>query len=114
MFAPNKHLTNLTWIIDRNNIQSDGTTEDIMPLENLKDKLESFNWYVIEIDGHSIEEIISACKMAKSINQRPTAIIAHTVPGEGVDFIENNYRWHGRVPNKKEALKAKEELSSII
>jgi len=114
MFAANKKLNNLTWIIDRNNIQSDGVTGDIMPLENLRDKLESFNWYVIEIDGHNIEEIISACKMANSITQRPTAIIAHTIPGEGVKFIENKYQWHGRVPNKKEAIKAKEELRSII
>jgi len=114
MFAPNKNLNNLTWIIDRNNIQSDGNTEDIMPLENLKDKLESFNWFVIEIDGHNIEEIISACKMAKSITQRPTVIIAHTIPGEGVDFMENKYQWHGKVPSKSEALKAKEKLSSII
>lgn len=114
MFAPNKKLNNITWIIDRNNIQSDGNTEDIMPLENLRDKLEGFNWYVIEIDGHNIEEIISACKMAKSITQRPTVIIAHTIPGEGVKFMENKFQWHGRVPNKKEAIKAKEELRSII
>lgn len=114
MFAPNKKLNNITWIIDRNNIQSDGNTEDIMPLEDLKDKLESFNWYVIEINGHSIEEIVSACDTAKSIKQRPTVIIAHTVPGEGVNFMENRYQWHGRVPNKKEALAAKEELGSII
>ncbi len=114
MFAPNRKLNNITWIIDRNNIQSDGKTEDIMPLENLKDKLESFNWFVIEINGHSIEEIISACKMAKSITQRPTAIIAHTIPGEGIEFMENNYKWHGKVPNKKEAIAAKEELQSII
>ena len=114
MFAPNKKLNNITWIIDRNNIQSDGKTEDVMPLENLKDKLESFNWFVIEINGHSIEEIISACKMAKSITQRPTAIIAHTIPGEGIEFMENNYKWHGKVPSKKEAIAAKEELRSII
>jgi len=114
MFAPNRKLNNITWIIDRNNIQSDGKTEDIMPLENLKDKLESFNWFVVEINGHSIEEIISACKMAKSITQRPTAIIAHTIPGEGIEFMENNYKWHGKVPNKKEAIAAKEELQSII
>ncbi len=114
MFAPNKKLNNITWIIDRNNIQSDGNTEDIMPLENLKDKLESFNWFVIEIDGHNIEEIISACKMAKSITQRPTVIIAHTIPGEGVKFMENKYQWHGKVPSKIEAKEAKEELSSII
>lgn len=114
MFAPNKKLNNITWIIDRNNIQSDGKTEDIMPLEDLKEKLESFNWFVVEINGHSIEEIISACKMAKSITQRPTAIIAHTIPGEGIEFMENNYKWHGKVPNKKEAIAAKEELQSII
>lgn len=114
MFAPNKKLDNLTWIIDRNFIQSDGNTEDVMPLENLRDKLESFNWYVLEIDGNNIEEIISACKVAESINQRPTVIIANTVPGEGVDFIENKYQWHGKVPNKKEAEEAKEKLSSII
>lgn len=114
MFAPNKKLDNLTWIIDRNHIQSDGNTEDIMPLENLRDKLESFNWYVLEIDGNDIEEIISACKVAESINQRPTVIIANTVPGEGVDFMENKYQWHGRAPSKKEAEEAKEKLSSII
>ena len=114
MFAPNKKLNNITWIIDRNSIQSDGKTEDVMPLENLKDKLESFNWFVIEINGHSIEEVISACKMAKSITQRPTAIIAHTIPGEGIEFMENNYQWHGKVPSKKEAIAAKEELRSII
>lgn len=114
MLAPNKKLNNLTWIIDRNNIQSDGNTEDIMPLESLKDKLESFNWFVVEIDGHNISEIISACKMAKSITQRPTVIIAHTIPGEGVEFMENNYKWHGRVPNAREAKKAKEQLSSLV
>lgn len=114
MFAPSKNLNNITWIIDRNNIQSDGNTEDILPLESLRDKLESFNWFVIEIDGHNIEEIISACNMAKSITQRPTVIITHTIPGEGVKFMENRYEWHGKIPTKAEAKKAKEELSSII
>ena len=114
MFSPNKKVNNITWIIDRNNIQSDGDTEDIMPLENLKNKLESFNWHVLEVGGHNIEEIINACNMAKSITQRPTVIIAHTTPGEGVGFMENNYQWHGKVPNNKESVQAKEELSSII
>jgi transketolase len=114
MFAPNKKINNITWIIDRNNIQSDGNTEDIMPLENLKNKLESFNWHVLEIDGHNIEDIIDACNMAKSITQRPTVIIAHTIPGEGVGFMKNKYQWHGKVPNKTESIQAKEELSSII
>ena len=114
MFAPNKKINNITWIIDRNNIQSDGNTEDIMPLENLKNKLESFNWHVLEINGHNIEDIIDACNTAKSITQRPTVIIAHTIPGEGVGFMKNKYQWHGRVPNKTESVQAKEELSSII
>jgi len=114
MFAPSKKLNNITWIIDRNNIQSDGNTEDVMPLEDLKDKLESFNWFVIEINGHNIQEIISACRMAKSVNQRPTAIIAHTIPGEGVKFMENKYEWHGKIPTRSQARQAKEELSSII
>jgi transketolase len=81
---------------------------------SLKDKLESFNWFVIEIDGHNIEELISACDMAKSVTQRPTVIITHTIPGEGVKFMENRYEWHGRIPTKAEAVKAKEELSSLI
>lgn len=113
MFAPNKKLDNLTWIIDRNNIQIDGYTEDIMPLENLRSKLESFNWYVIEIDGHNIEEIISACNMAKSVSQRPTAIIAHTIPGRGVEFMEYKFEWHGKVPSKEQALKAVKSLASL-
>ena len=118
MFAPNKKkggtaLDNLTWIIDRNNIQIGGYTEDVMPLENLRDKLESFNWYVVEIDGHNIEEIISACNMARSVSQRPTAIIAHTIPGKGVEFMEYKFEWHGKVPSKEQALKALKSLASL-
>lgn len=113
MFAPNKKLNNITWIIDRNNIQSDGNTEDVMPLENLKEKLESFNWFVIEIDGHNIVEIISAFNMAKNITQRPTVIIAHTIPGKGVKFMESDFHWHGMAPNSKEAKTALEELKNF-
>lgn len=113
MFAPKYNLSNLTWIIDRNNIQLDGYTEKIMPLENLRAKLESFNWFVIEIDGHNIEEIVSACNMAKTVTQRPTAIIAYTIPGKGVDFMEKKYQWHGKVPNQQEAAKALHELRSL-
>lgn len=113
MFASNENLTNLTWIIDRNNIQIDGYTEDIAPLENLRAKLEAFNWYVLEIDGHNVEEIINACNHAKAVTQRPTAIIAHTVPGKGVDFMEYKFEWHGKSPNKKEATKALRDLQSL-
>lgn len=113
MFAPNKKLNNLTWIIDRNNIQIDGTTEEVMPLENLRTKLEAFNWFVIEVDGHNIEEIISACNMARSVTQRPTAIIAHTIPGNGVKFMQYKVEWHGKPPDKDQARKAVKELRSL-
>ncbi|NMB70147.1 transketolase [candidate division WWE3 bacterium] len=113
MFAPSMNLNNLTWIIDRNNIQIDGYTEDILPLENLRAKLEAFNWYVIEIDGHNIEEFINACNTAKSVSQRPTVIIAHTIPGKGVDFMEYKFEWHGKPPNRKEATKALRDLRSL-
>lgn len=112
MFAGNKKLNNITWIIDRNNIQIEGNTEDIMPLENLRDKLESFNWYVVEIDGHNIEEIINACKMARAVSQRPTAILTHTVPGKGVKFMEYKFEWHGKVPNRDQATKALRSLAN--
>ena len=113
MFAPSMNLNNLTWIIDRNNIQIDGYTEDLLPLEPLRQKLESFNWYVIEIDGHNVEEFINACNTAKSVFQRPTAIIAHTIPGKGVDFMEYKFEWHGKPPNRKEATKALRDLRSL-
>lgn len=113
MFAGNRRLNNLTWIIDRNNIQIDGPTEDVMPVEPLREKLEAFNWYVIEIDGHNIEEIINSCNMAKAIVERPTAIIAHTIPGKGVDFMEYKFEWHGKAPNKEEAKKALHNLRTL-
>jgi len=98
MFAGKNRLSSLTAVIDRNNIQIDGFTEDIMPLEPLREKYESFNWHVIEIDGHNFYEIISAVAEAHAIHERPTAIIAHTIPGKGVRFMENDYRWHGIPP----------------
>jgi len=113
MFAPNHNLQNLTWIIDRNNIQIDGYTEQVMPLEPLRDKLEAFNWHVIEINGHNMDEIISACNMAKSIYERPTAIIAHTIPGKGVPEMEYKFEWHGKTPSKEVAQKALKSLRTL-
>ena len=113
MFSGSKKINNLTWIIDRNNIQIDGHTEDVMPLEPLREKLESFNWYVIEIDGHNLEEIVNSCNMAKAITQRPTAIIAHTIPGKGVEFMQYQFSWHGKAPNKEEAKLALKQLRSL-
>lgn len=113
MFAAKYNLDNLTVIIDRNNIQIDGTTENVMPLENLRLKYESFNWQVIETDGNNIEGFVDAVRHARTVHERPTVIIAHTIPGLGVDFMENNYTWHGKPPNDEEAKKALKELRTL-
>ena len=113
MFAGKNKLNNLTGIIDRNNIQIDGYVEDIMPLEPLRVKYEAFNWNVIEIDGHNIEEIIDACSQAKATQEKPTCIIAHTIPGKGVRFMENKFEWHGKPPKPEEAEIALRELKAI-
>ncbi len=113
MLAGKNKLHNLTAIMDRNNIQIDGYTEDIMPLENLKAKYEAFNWHVLEIDGHNTDEIINAYLEAEAIYEKPTLIIAHTFPGKGVDFMENDYKWHGTPPNKEQAMEALNELRTL-
>jgi len=113
MSAGKFRLSNLTAIIDRNNIQSDGFTEDIMPLDSLKEKYEAFNWHVLEVDGHNIEAFVDAVNEAKAIYEKPTAIIAHTIPGKGVGFMESDYEWHSRGIKKEEALKALSELSTL-
>lgn len=102
MFAGKNKLHNLCTIVDRNNIQIDGFTEDIMPLEPLAMKYQAFNWHVIEIDGHNFEEIAGAIGQARAIFEKPTVIIAHTIPGKGVDFMENDWRWHGTPPGKSD------------
>lgn len=113
MFAGKYNLHNLTAIIDRNNIQIDGFTEDVMPLESLADKWRAFNWTVIEVDGHNIQEIVDALERSKTIFENPVVIIAHTIPGKGVDFMENDFNWHGKPPNKEEAQKALNELRTL-
>lgn len=102
MFAGNQKLNNLIAYMDRNNIQIDGMTENVMPLEPLKKKWEAFNWHVIEVDGHNIEQIIDATNEAKAIYEKPTLIIMHTIAGKGVSYMEYDYRWHGDPPGKKE------------
>lgn len=99
MFAGKHKLHNLTGLIDRNNIQINGVTEDVMPLEPLREKYEAFNWHVIDVDGHNLEEIVDAVEQAKAIYEKPTLIIAHTIPGKGVDFMEFDFRWHGIPPD---------------
>lgn len=113
MFAGKYNLSNLTAIVDRNNIQIDGHTEDVMPLEPLKAKYEAFNWHVLDIDGHNIEEIIEACNHAKAVYENPTVIIAHTIPGKGVEFMENLPEWHGKPPNLGEAIEALAQLRTL-
>jgi transketolase len=113
MFAGKYKLSNLTAVIDRNNIQSDGFTEEIMPLESLREKYESFNWHVLEVDGHNIEAFVDAVNEAKAIYEKPTVIITHTIPGKGVDFMEQNYVWHANPLNKEQARKALRELKTL-
>ncbi len=113
MFAGKEKLHNLTAVIDRNNIQIDGPTEIVMPLESLRAKYESFGWHVLEVDGHNIAAFVDAVWTAKAIYEKPTVIIAHTIPGKGVDFMENDYRWHGKPPNKEEAQRAIAELRTL-
>jgi transketolase len=106
-------LSNVIAITDRNNIQIDGNTENVMPLENLRDKWESFGWHVIEINGNDIEAVIDACAMARAIENMPVMIIAHNIPGKGVDFMENDYTWHGKPPNHEQELIALRELRTL-
>ena len=113
MLAPKYRLANLTAIVDRNNIQIDGPTELVMPLEDLKAKWESFGWHVLEIDGNDIEAVIDACAMAKAITEQPVCILAYTVPGKGVDFMEYDFHWHGVPPNHEQAKEALHELRTL-
>lgn len=110
MLGAKERLQNLTVIIDRNNIQIEGYTEDIMPLEPLKQKWESFNWHVQTIDGHNFEAIVNAVGQTQAVFDKPSVIIANTIPGKGVSFMENDFKWHGKAPSKEEAEKAVEEL----
>lgn len=95
MFAGKYKLSQLIVFVDRNNIQIDGSTEDVMPLEDLRGKWEAFGWHVQEINGHNMESIIDAAAMGRAITNKPSVIIAHTIPGKGVDFMEYDYHWHG-------------------
>lgn len=113
MLAPKYGLNTITAIIDRNNIQIDGPTEVVMPLDDLKAKWEAFGWHVLEIDGNDIEAIIDACVMAKAITEKPVCIIAYTVPGKGVDFMEYDFHWHGVPPNHEQAVEALRELRTL-
>jgi transketolase len=113
MSASKFELSNLTVVIDRNNIQIDGHTEDVMPIEPFGEKLKAFGFKVIEVDGHNIEEISGAMNMAKVTFEKPTAIVLHTIPGKNVDFMENEFSWHGKAPNVGESIQALMELRKL-
>ncbi len=113
LFAGKNKLSNLTVFVDRNNIQIDGHTEDIMPLEPLEDKYKAFNWHSLHIDGHNIEEVVDSVNHARAVYEKPTVVIAHTVPGKGVSFMENMPEWHGKPPKQEEAKKALHELRTL-
>lgn len=117
MLAGKYKLNNIIAITDRNNIQIDGPTESVMPLDppggSLKEKWESFGWHVIEIDGNNMESIIDACAMGRAVVEKPVMIIAHTIPGKGVDFMEYDFRWHGMPPNHEQAKEALKELYTL-
>lgn len=113
MFAGNHKLSQLIVFVDRNNIQIDGTTDHVMQLEDLHGKWESFGWHVQEIDGHNVESIRDAASMARAITNKPSVIIAHTIPGKGVDFMEYDYHWHGAPPNSAQAKEALHKLRTL-
>ena len=119
MLAAKYKLNNIIGIIDRNNIQIDGPTESVMPLEDLKNKWEAFGWHVIEIDGNNIEAVIDACAMGRAVVEKPVMIIAHTIPGKGVDFMESDFHWHGYfidspgIPAKEVAKKALADIRTL-
>lgn len=113
LFAGKHKLDNLICVVDRNNIQIDGNTEDIMPLEPFRAKYEAFNWHVIEINGNDMEDVVRGFDEARSIHQMPICIIAHTIPGKGVSYMENNYKWHSQVFKEGQAEQALKELRDI-
>ena len=113
MFANRYRLNNIIGIIDRNNIQIDGPTEDVMPLEDLAAKWRAFGWHVINVDGNNIEAVIDACGMARAILERPVVLIAHTVAGRGVDFMEYDFNWHGKPPDHSQARQALHQLRTL-
>lgn len=113
MLAAKERLRNILVIVDRNNIQIDGNTENVMPLNDLVNKFESFNWHVQEIDGHNFRDINDAIQKAKAVYEKPSVIIARTIPGKGVKEFERDYHWHGMSPNKDQADMALSELRTL-
>ncbi len=110
MFAAHNKLDNLIAFLDHNGLQIDGKTEEVMNIEPIDEKFKAFGWHVIKIDGHNFEQIFAAIDEAKGIKGRPTMIIANTIKGKGVSFMENEAGWHGKAPSKEQAEQALKEL----
>jgi transketolase len=110
MAAPNFKLDNLTAILDYNHLQNDDSVDDIMPIHPVVDKWQAFGWHVIEIDGHDMTQVVDALEKAKAHQGAPTMIVANTVKGKGVSYMENVCEWHGKAPCQEEADRALEEL----
>jgi len=113
MLAGKLELHNLIAIIDRNNIQIDGYTEDVMPLDPLDEKFRSFGWHVVDVDGHNFESIADGIGEAKAVFERPSVVIAHTIPGKGVKEFMRKAEWHGKSPNEDESKMALNELRTL-
>ncbi|KKP89015.1 MAG: Transketolase domain protein [Berkelbacteria bacterium GW2011_GWA2_35_9] len=113
MLSAKEKLSKLITIVDRNYIQIDGYTENVMPLDDMAEKYRAFNWHVQEIDGNNFSEIIEAVENAKAVFDRPSCIIARTIPGKGISFMENDFNWHGKTPNKDEEIKAINDLRTL-
>ncbi|MHB0976596.1 MAG: transketolase [Candidatus Aquicultorales bacterium] len=112
LFAGARRLGNLTLLVDRNNIQIDYFTEDVLPLEPFVEKYKAFRWHVIEIDAHNIRAVVDACGQARAIREAPTAIVCHSTPGKGVDFMEDHYEWHDHELDVETAEAALRQLRS--
>lgn len=110
MFAAHYHLDNLVAIVDNNNLQIDGDVRDVAGLDNISSKFKSFGWQTIEVDGHDVGAVVTALKMATLLDGSPVCIVAHTVKGKGVSFMENQAGWHGKAPNEEQAKEALAEL----
>jgi transketolase len=110
MAAPRFKLDNLTAILDYNHLQNDYSVDDIMPIHPAVDKWQAFGWHVIDIDGHDMEQVVAALEEAKSYEGKPTMIVANTIKGKGVSYMENVCEWHGKAPCQEEADQALEEL----
>ena len=110
MFAAHSHLDNLVAIVDNNNLQIDGDVRDVAGLDNISSKFKSFGWQTIEVDGHDIGAVVTALKTATLLDGSPVCIVAHTVKGKGVSFMENQAGWHGKAPNEEQAKEALAEL----